>query len=174
MNNPATGQSTRPDMAWLKEVATPKIATDTSDDASALESVMPVANIRPGTMRNPPPIPKKPAAKPVTTPIGASLAAKGQVIWMSGSPSLRGRRNIETAIPAMAKAKQSSRRLPSTCLARLEPSSEPIRPAAAKTLAHGHFTRPPRQWPRRLLAALKATAAVEVPMTTCGSRTPTT
>ena len=88
--------------------------TETNEEAVALASVMPVAIIRPGTIRNPPLIPKKPAALPPPSPNGAMRAIRFGVMWTSGSPSLFGRRSIDRPIAAIAKAKARSSQSPDT------------------------------------------------------------
>jgi putative hemolysin len=52
--------------------ASPGPARRVGDEAAALARVIPVAAIRPGTIRKPPPMPKKPAARPTASPTGAS------------------------------------------------------------------------------------------------------
>ena len=45
----------------------------------ALGNAIPVASINPGTIRNPPPIPKNPDSRPTPAPIGTSLAVTADV-----------------------------------------------------------------------------------------------
>jgi hypothetical protein len=148
--------------------------TDTSDDALALASVMPVEAISPGAIRKPPPMPKKPAASPASRPTGASLSTIGGVKCTFGSPSLFFGISIEMAIAIMAKANHTSSVLPSTCLANSAPINDPARPAMPKVMAHGHLTRPARACAASPVAAFTATAAAEVPIAAWVSTTPTT
>src|SRR3546814_7634834 len=69
-------------------VALPNNATDNKLEAIAFANVIPVEAIKPGAIRKPPPIPKKPAANPASPPIGASFHIIGSVSRMVGSPSL--------------------------------------------------------------------------------------
>jgi hypothetical protein len=89
-------------------------------------------------------MPKNPAASPVTAPAGASFRVSARVRWTPASPSALRGNNIDPPTSAMASANQISRWLPSTCLAKCAPISDPVRPAPPNTSAHGHLTRPAR------------------------------
>ncbi len=88
-------------------------------------------------------------------------------------PDLRGR-SIVRPITTISTPNSISRRWPSTILPSCAPAAAPMTPDTANTSAQGHFTVPARAWPKRLLAALTATAIALVPIATCGEGTPTT
>jgi hypothetical protein len=137
-----------------------------------------VARISPGTIRNPPPMPKNPAARPTPSPIGirrgSSVAALSRVSLTSGASAVRRLRSIDRPTPTISSPNRTSSRLPSNAFPNSAPSAAPTIPAPANTAAHRHFTRPTRAWPIRLASAFTVTATVAVPIAACGDPTPTT
>src|ERR1700726_2648966 len=71
----ATGQLIRPDSPKLIAVVRPKAPTASNEEPMAQIIGMPVENRRPRTIRNPPPIPKKPDNAP--TPSAALATGNG-------------------------------------------------------------------------------------------------
>ncbi|GJE70765.1 hypothetical protein CHKEEEPN_2306 [Methylorubrum podarium] len=143
----------------------------------AMGSGMDVASIRPGTIRKPPPIPKKPENRPTANPMpssqGRSTGALRLVRRTSGSPSPRRRRSIRPPTASITNPNRASRLCPSTALAAAEPARAPRTPASENAPAHRHFTFPARHCGTRLPAALTETARALVPMATWGEFTPT-
>ena len=107
---------------------------------------IPVAAIKPGTMRKPPPIPKNPERAPTPTPIatsgGASRPAEARVSRTSKRSARVGARSIATPITIIRRPKAVRSLCPSTSFATLEPAAAPIMPEIVKTNAHGHLTLP--------------------------------
>ncbi|MCY1248915.1 hypothetical protein D9M72_624020 [compost metagenome] len=102
-------------------VVRPKVPTASNDVPTALMSGMPVASRRPGTIRKPPPMPKKPEQVPVksaVTPVlpcvpiesDCGVAAVSHFTFFMAKLT-----NIITS------PNRNSRRWPSTSLPRLEP-----------------------------------------------------
>ncbi|MNL47014.1 hypothetical protein D3C87_1697780 [compost metagenome] len=87
----------------------PKAATLSSEVACAAASVMPEAHIRPGTIRKPPPMPKKPAATPTPAPDITMRGAMPRCRRTPGSPSPFLGISMARPTAAMATAKASSR-----------------------------------------------------------------
>src|SRR5215469_1486420 len=127
-----------------------------------------------GTIRNPPPIPKKPEIAPTTSPTAIRRAAIDGVKQTFGLPPAACGRSIATLTAIMASANRNSNSWPSTNFPRVEPMAAPTMPAKAKVAAQDHLTLPARQWPIRLAKALVATERALVPIATCESRMPTT
>ncbi len=134
---------------------------------------MPVASIRPGTTRNPPPIPKNPDSVPAPTPTPSSFGRLPRLSRTPASPSPPRLRSIRTPTTSISTANSASSRCPSISLPRVDPARAPAAPVAAKTLAHGHFTVPRRAWFTRPMAAFAATATALVPIARWVSPTPT-
>src|SRR5215469_672613 len=155
-------------------VVRPKLPTESSDEPIALRIGMPLPSMRPGTIRNPPPIPKKPEIAPTTSPTAMRRAAIHGVKRTFGLPTAARGRSIATLTAIMASANRNSNSWPSTNFPRVEPMAAPTMPAKAKVAAQDHLTFPARQWPIRLAKALVATERALVPIATCESRMPTT
>ncbi len=134
---------------------------------------MPVEPIRLGTIRKPPPMPKKPDSIPVAVPVPISLGALRAVRITCGSPAAERPRSIRAPTTSISTANRASSFCPSTAFPRLEPRAAPTTPAAANSRAIFHFTAPWRAWFSRLAKALAATAKALVPMARWGSFTPT-
>ncbi|MNY21962.1 hypothetical protein D3C86_1555430 [compost metagenome] len=93
----------------MTAVLAPNAATLSRDVAWAAARVIPVAHIRPGTIRKPPPMPKKPEATPTPAPDTAMRGARLRFKRTPGSPaSVLGRSMAKPTAP-MAKAKTSNR-----------------------------------------------------------------
>ena len=135
---------------------------------------MPVASISAGTIRKPPPMPKKPDSVPVAKPRPTMAGMLAQLIRTSGSPTLDRLLSISNAITSMISANSASSFWPSSILPKIDPPKAPTIPAAAKGSAHDQRTVPPRAWFDKLKAALAATAMALVPIATWASGTPTT
>jgi hypothetical protein len=155
-------------------VVAPNTPTENSEEPTAWIMVMPVAAISPGTIRKPPPMPKKPETAPTPRPMAMMRGALPALKRTSPSPSLR--RGISMAIPTaiITSANSGKRICASVRLPSAAPAIAPAAPAAANTVAHGHLTLPRRAWATTLAKALTDTASALVPMATCGLATPTT
>ena len=134
---------------------------------------MPVASISPGTIRKPPPIPKKPESAPVASPSASSFGTFRRSSCTPSSPAAERPASIRPATTSINIANSTSNFWPSTILLRLEPANAPSTPAAANTKAQRHFTVPRRACCARFAAALTATASALVPIATCALGTPT-
>ena len=141
-------------------------------------SGMPVASIRPGTIRKPPPMPKKPENRPTPKPMPSSggrsrLAVAGDQadlrIATGAAPTQH-----DDADDDHHEAEQGEQLLAVDRLGGRRAAKAPRTPAAANTAAQRHFTLPSRQCGRRLPSALAETATALVPIATCGEATPTT
>ena len=156
----------------------PSALTTTSEVPIANSSGMAVARIRPGTIRKPPPMPKKPAASPVPSPMGTSRGSSVRALWRfsrtSGAQAAVRLRSIVSPTPIISRPNRTSSLSPSTALPSSAPPAAPAIPASAKTEAQRHFTRPARAWPARLVRALMLTATAAVPMAAWVDWTPTT
>ena len=76
----------------------PNAVTATRDELTALRIDIPVASISAGTMRNPPPIPKKPDSIPVASPRPPTAGKFDQLRWTPGAPMRERVRNIMMAL----------------------------------------------------------------------------
>ena len=65
----------------------PKAVTATSEDETAFMIGMPVASISAGTIRNPPPMPKKPDSEPVASPRPTMAGRFDMFILTSAAPT---------------------------------------------------------------------------------------
>ncbi len=144
----------------------------------ALISGMAVAPINPGTIRKPPPMPKKPESAPTAKPIPISNGNSRRMVsalsvTFGSPPDLRGR-SIVSPTTTISAPNSISRREPSTILPSCAPPAAPTMPDSANTSAQDHLTVRARAWPARLAAALAATAMALVPIATCADGTPTT
>ena len=104
--------------------------TDTSDEPIALTIGMAVAPTRPGTIRNPPPMPKKPEAKPTSKPDAGEKRQKPRravaVRRTSGSPPPRRGLSIVSPTTIMSTPNSASSLLAVDGLA--DGSAQPPRP----------------------------------------------
>src|SRR5262245_55028115 len=116
---------------------------------------MPLPSMMPGTIKNPPPIPKKPEKAPTIRPIVTRRAAIAGVMLTEGSPSAARGRNMAMPTAIIASANRNNSLSPATSLPIEEPIAAPAMPAAANVAAHGHFTLPARQWPLRLAEGIE-------------------
>ena len=148
--------------------------TATSEELTAFMIGIPVASIRAGTIRKPPPMPKNPDSVPVARPRPMMAGMFDIEILTSASPIRDRVFSISMAITSMISANSASSFWPSTILPRIEPPKAPTIPAAANTSAQDQITVPPRAWLERLIAAFVATAMALVPIAIWGSGTPTT
>jgi hypothetical protein len=148
--------------------------TATSEELTAFMIGIPVASISAGTIRNPPPMPKKPDSVPVARPSPAMAGMLDRFIFTSGRPMRERVFSISAAITSISSANNASNFWPSIILPRIDPANAPTTPAAANISAHDHTTVPPRAWFDRLTAALAATAIALVPIATWALGTPTT
>lgn len=108
-------------MPWQAE------SSDASkDEPTALIIGMPVASMRPGTMRNPSPIPKNPDAQPGAMATIALIRhmrrSTGRTLVACG---LRGR-SMSVPTTSMATLNRKSSHIASIALPRLEPAKAPI------------------------------------------------
>ena len=90
-----------------------------------------VEAISPGTIRNPPPIPKKPESMPVPSPNPATLGKLSRLQTTPSTPSPLRERYISTATPIISKANRNNSFWPSNALPALDPASAPNTPASA-------------------------------------------
>ena len=118
--------------------------TATSDEDTAFMIDMPVASIKAGTIKNPPPIPKKPDSIPVASPSPTMAGMLDQSICTSGRPTRDRVFSINTAITSINSANSASSFWPSSILPNVEPINAPMIPAAAKVSAQDQRTVPPR------------------------------
>ena len=86
----------------------PNAVTATSEELTAFMIGMPVASISAGTMRNPPPMPKKPDTVPVASPRPAIAGMLDQSIFTSGRPMRARVFSISAAITSMINANSAS------------------------------------------------------------------
>lgn len=102
---------------------------------------MPVASMRPGTIRKPPPMPKKPDAAPAAS---ATAAVARHILRSTGRHStvtaFRGF-SIRAPTTIIRTPNRNIRLSPSLALPRLEP---PRAPSAEKTVAHRNPPLPPQ------------------------------
>ena len=133
---------------------------------------MPVASIRPGTIRNPPPMPKNPDRQPVSRPMVTSFGRFSRSSWTPARPFTDRRLSMTPLMTIMTPANNARSLWPSTIVPTVEPISAPTTPAAANTRAHRHCTTPERACCARFAAALTATATALVPIATWGMGTP--
>ena len=89
-------------------VVRPKLPTENSDEPMALRIGMPVASMRPGTIRKPPPMPKKPDTAPTTSPIAIRRIAIPPVMRTSGLPAAARGRSIATPTAIIASANKNN------------------------------------------------------------------
>ena len=155
-------------------MVSPNAVTATSEELIAFMIAIPVASIRAGTIRKPPPMPKKPDSVPVASPRPTTAGIFAQLICASGSPIRARVFSISAAITSISSANNASSFCPSIILPAIDPANAPATPAAANTSAHDQRTLPLRAWFDRFIAALAATATALVPIATCASGTPTT
>jgi hypothetical protein len=87
------------------ERRTPNAVIATSDEPTACSIIILVAPIRPGTIKNPPPIPKKPEAIPVKNPVGIRRTASRSEIRTPTSSASGFRRSMEMPTPNIATVK---------------------------------------------------------------------
>ena len=109
---------------------------------------MPVAAISAGTMRKPPPMPKKPARVPVAPPDSASRQPGSM---FAAVPSITGRaprRTMKAAAIIRARAKRISKYRPAIALPIVDPIQAPATPVAENNAA---VVR--RIWPRQSVHA---------------------
>lgn len=92
---------------------------------------MPVDAISPGTIRKPPPMPKKPDTMPVPKPQRSTRGALSRLHSAPGLPIAPRLRSISTPTASITNAKRPSRYCPSRRLPKDEPASAPATPAAS-------------------------------------------
>src|SRR3979409_2068514 len=120
---------------------------------------IPVASIRAGTIRKPPPMPKKPANVPVASPRPTTAGVLAQLIRASATPIRDRVFRISAARTSIRRQNHAGIFWPSTVLPAIDPANAPATPAAANTSAHDQRTLPPRAWFDRFIAALAAAAS---------------
>jgi hypothetical protein len=91
-------------------VVRPKLPTEISDEPMALRIGMPLPSMSPGTIRKPPPMPKKPEIAPTTSPIAIKRTAIHGVMRTSGLPLAARGSSIAAPTAIMASAKRNSSR----------------------------------------------------------------
>src|SRR5579862_4606299 len=126
-------------------VIKPKSVTAINEEPIALINGMPVPSMIPGTIRNPPPMPKKPAMPPIRAPMAITRGAIVGVRRTSALPPEAFGRSIADPTATMISENKISKDEPPTCLPMVEPIAAPTMPERANTLAQGHFTLPSRQ-----------------------------
>ena len=122
----------------------PKAVTATSDELTAFMIDIPVAIISAGTIRNPPPMPKKPDTVPVASPSPTMAGMLDISILTSSRPGRALVFNISTAITSINIANSANSFWPSSILPNTDPPRAPTIPAAAKVSAQSQRTVPPR------------------------------
>src|SRR5215831_3822862 len=86
---------------------------------------MPVARISAGTIRKPPPMPKKPDKAPVTSPEARSFGRFSRLSRTDGSPTPERPFSISAPTTIMTVANNARSFWPSTILPRVEPKKAP-------------------------------------------------
>ena len=131
---------------------------------------MPVASIRAGTIRKPPPIPKKPDSVPVERPRPTRAGRFERIHLDVGRPDPCTRLQHQRRNAQHDQCEQRQQLLAVKHLAEQRAAERAQIPAAAKTSAQDHTTVPLRAWLERLTAALVATAIALVPDRDMGVR----
>ena len=147
--------------------------TATSDEPIALRIGMPVASISPGTIRKPPPMPKKPDRGRSRNPSTSSFGRFSRFSWTPSSPALARRRSMQAPTTNMSTANIASNCWPSTTLLKVEPPKGAGDAGGREHHGAAPFHRAARACWTRLAAALAPTAIALVPIATCASGTPT-
>src|SRR6185437_10432645 len=129
----ATCQSTRPALAYETAVVRPKAPTERSEDPTALSVAMPLPSMIAGTMRKPPPIPKKPETRPTRRPVTTRRIAMDGLMRTEGSPSARRGRSMAAATAIITRPNRNNNLCPSTILPRVAPAAAPAIPEIANT-----------------------------------------
>ena len=106
---------------------------------------MPVASISPGTIRNPPPMPKKPDKRAGAKPDGEQPRARFSRLSMDDFGAA-GRRAFAASCGDHdhEHRKRGEQLCPSTILPSVEPTNAPAMPAPAKISAQRQSTLPTR------------------------------